>query len=405
MKIVLNLLFIISVLALFSCSNNEKIKPTHEPYSILIEKFNADFHSSISSFNTLELDTLYVPSNSVNSVILGYFNSIKEARNLADNLIIDSIISEYKLVKNDSIQTTFNSKFQFVGLNNGIPSLLGYDFHRNKFDILWSEWGRNVYGFYQDFEKNVSYFITSLSWGRRGGIPYILNTRLYFMDNYKETIKRKKIFGKGNLINGFWLNDNFQVYFYALDSIKTTIIKRVALQFDYDGNKLASDSSDYDLLSGGFPLPPKKNLQYFSPSNKYRIILGNKDSLNTISLYDEVKADSSAIVYSDEELLQIEWSFDDEFSIVRTAKIHTNEKGNSMISTLTVYNNFSRKILYQINGYGIKNFFIFGNNIVYDDGIESNSKIYFYNFKENKIIRTVEHKDGLGVFTYPQVPD
>lgn len=402
----LKCVFVITLfLFLISCTSSNEKTVTHEPYSILIEEFNSDFQTAISSFNTLELDTIYIPSNQVNSVVFGYFSSIFEAKSFAENLILDSVISEYKLISNDSIKTTFNSKMNFVGLHQNLPSIYSYDLHKKNFDLVWGEWGRNVYGLYPDFEKNVSFFITSLSWGRRGGIPYILNARLYYLNHENESIQRKKIFGKGNLINGFWLNDNFMVYFYALDSVKTSVMKRIAYQFDFKGKTIQSDSSDYDLLKGGFPLPPKKNLNYFSPSNKYRILVGSKDSLSTISLYSEIVGDSSAILFSQEELLQLEWSYDDRYSFIRTAKIIIEKEMNNLVSTLIVYDNEIREIVYQINGEGIKNFFIFGDTIVYDDRIEKNSKVYFYNFRNKNLVRTVEHKYGLGLFTYPQVPE
>ena len=134
-------------------------------------------------------------------------------------------------------------------------------------------------------------------------------------------------------------------------------------------------------------------------------ITGIKDTLNTISLYNEIKGDSSAIYYTSEELLQIEWSYDDTFSFIKTAELYQEKNKNKLKSTLIIYNNDEQRIVNQINGEGIKNFFIFGNTIVFDDGIETNSKIYFYDFRKNSFIRIVEHKCGLGIYTYPQIPE
>ncbi len=404
-SITYKLLLISFVFMLLSCTNSEDQKIKHKPYSILIDNFTSDFQSSITKFNTLELDTIYIPLNKVNSVVLGYFDQYQEAKSFAENLILDSVITEYSLFKNDSLKSKFNSKFRFVSLFKDIPSIYTYDFHTEKFDLIWGEWGRNVFGLYPHEENNITYFLTSLSWGRRGGIPYILNARLYYLDNYKDTIKRKRIIGKGNLINGFWLEDNFNLYFYYLDSVKTSIMKRFHFEYEVKGNLINRDSSEFDLLSGGFPLPPKKNLNFFSPSNKYRIITGIKDTLNTISLYNEIKGDSSAIYYTSEELLQIEWSYDDTFSFIKTAELYQEKNKNKLKSTIIIYNNDEQRIVNQINGEGIKNFFIFGNTIVFDDGIETNSKIYFYDFRKNSFIRIVEHKYGLGIYTYPQIPE
>ena len=93
------------------------------------------------------------------------------------------------------------------------------------------------------------------------------------------------------------------------------------------------------------------------------------------------------------------------FSFIKTAELYQEKNKNKLKSTLIIYNNDEQRIVNQINGEGIKNFFIFGNTIVFDDGIETNSKIYFYDFRKNSFIRIVEHKCGLGIYTYPQIPE
>jgi hypothetical protein len=78
---------------------------------------------------------------------------------------------------------------------------------------------------------------------------------------------------------------------------------------------------------------------------------------------------------------------------------------NSGSSKLIIYSLEHNEILKMWEGIGMKNYFVSGNLLIFDDGFGKDSFIIIYNLETRKTFAEIKIKDGCGLRNIPKIPD
>jgi hypothetical protein len=313
--------------------------------------------------------------------------------------------------KKEERKTNLNSTkpklkdFLFIGMIKDKAGLYKYELDKKAFKLWWSDKREEVVELsYSEKMQNV-FFITSKYFGKAGAFPFINNIKLYLMN--PETGRANFIEEIGNGLQVFtqWADENnFRIIINSFDKTVANYVNHRKILYNIYGKKLEDITETFDITKQGYPQPPEKKIDYFYPEKNYSIENRVNDSTAVYLKEDET---DRLIIKSDQQIKQIEW--ENEFLFLSTIKIKPNNESLNteipQISKLIVYSLEQSQILKMWVGGGVKNFFVAGDFLVFDDGFGKDSHIIIYDLKNKKIYDEIRIKRGCGLKNIPQIPD
>lgn len=284
--------------------------------------------------------------------------------------------------------------FIFVGLTDGKQGLYKYDFKKKSSEPLWFDTELNVVEFSYSENKKNAFILTAKKSGSNGAFPFINGLKLYLINSETDNVFFVEEIGNGIQFFAQWEGEfNFRIIINSFDKIFANLINHRVILYNVFGKKLGDRTDIYDLTIQGYPLPPGKQLNLFSPDRLFSVEL--KD--NSMVLKDRDNKKETNIFSSKQEIHQVEWK--DNLLFLSTIE------RDSINSLLIIYSTEDKRILKQWNWQTAKNFFIAGNYIVFDDDSKNNSKIVIYDFIDNMIYDVIEIEGGCGLRNISQTID
>lgn len=419
-KYTCNLSAVIIFLSLFSCKKEDAMRISKNvgvdtpkissTYSILLN----DYRSKRSADSLLLLqkskfhDTLFVRKLNTNKygVVIGQFPTNYSAGKHAYELFEDSLITAYKIIKNDSIVFDLYSNIPFSAYseNEKRPSVYNYNLVSGKYEMIWSRWGRKVINLNNSKELENCFITTALGMGWRGGFPYILDARVYMYNRLTNNIREIFFLGNGLQLYTYWETpDTFKVNFTILDSMQTSILIQKIIAFDDRGKKLYETERSFSLLTDGFPLPPPLIPLLTSPNHRYKLKHERANFKNNYFLYDIQTHLEYEITKSPNILFDVFWSEDSNYLFVLLQGRQRQNLRSSIrrASEFYIYNAGKKQMEKVFKGSRYKNYLINGNLILFDQRNDKEAKIIIYNFVKDKFIGEIKVPGGCGLNNIP----
>jgi hypothetical protein len=322
-------------------------------------------------------------------------------------LVFSILFLQFCNNKKEEQKTNLNSTepklkdFLFVGMIKDKAGLYKYEFDKKSFKLWWSDEKEEVVELsYSEKNRNV-FFITSKNFGMAGAFPFINNIKLYLINPETGRVNFIEEIGNGLQVFTQWADENnFKIIINSFDKKITNYINHRKILYNIFSKKLEDITEPYDITIQGYPQPPGKKINYFSPKQKYSIESRGDDSIGVYLIEDEKE---ELIYKSDQQIKQIDW--ENEFLFLSTVKIKPiNEDLNTKdpeISKLIIYSLEQKDILKIWGGGGVKNFFVAGDLLIFDNGFGNDSHIAIYDLKYKKIYDEIRIKHGCGLKNIP----
>ncbi len=316
-----------------------------------------------------------------------------------------------KVNKNEADKTGKNKtqgSFFFVGMKDYEPSIFKFSFDSLSQSLIWHKKDHEVTELsYSPDRKNI-FFITVSDEGKKGVLPFINEVNVYSLKIDSSKTEHLIRMGNGIQLFNFWeSNSLFKVVLNSLDTIKSNTIIHRSVEFNINGKKTSDKVKRYDIIKQGYPEPEIFSNNNFS-NGRFSLDTTNNGS-TSIFLIDNEKKDTSLITTVNQKLNGTKWSDDGDFLFFSTLDITPNNESiynkDPQTSKLFIYSLKDKKITKLFEGGGVKNFFIYKNWLIFDDGFEKNSEIMIYDFDSNKLIKEIKMEGGCGLENIPQIPD
>ena len=298
--------------------------------------------------------------------------------------------------------------FYFVGMIGDNPGI--YKFHSRDKSVssFWSKDKEKVIELSYSADRKHAFFLTAADYGKNGIFPFVKDVRLYLLNIDSSKIIPVYKIGNGIQIFTAWETDNtFKIVLNEFDKTIANYIDQKILIFSQFGKKLVDNTKTYDITKQGYPKPPSAVRKFISADGKK--LLAKKDSSEFwIFLSSGTPKTQKLITRTDQNLNDALWSSDGKILIFSTLDI--SQENKSLYSTqpstskLYVYSLLKRRIIKAWNGAGIKNFFIKGGFLIFDDGFDGSSSIHIFNYRINEPVFTIKIKGGCGLRNIPSVP-
>ena len=299
-------------------------------------------------------------------------------------------------------------EFYFVGLIGGNPGI--YKFISNiqqsgksdiNFNKFWSKKNEKVIKLSYSPDKKSVFFLTAEDIGKKATLPYINDIRLYRISQDSSKAAFIKKIGTGLQVFTVWGQDKtFRIILNEFDRNSADFVIQQTSVFSGAGNLLNSNSKKFNIFKDGYPQLEEKTGVTSSPGSRYSIF--SIDSTTT-SIFLQSNSDGTVklITSTDKKLNQVDWSSDEKYLVFSTAigsqRSKSAGQGNSNSSKLYVYSIDNNKITKTIDVSDMKNFFITGDLLIFDKGIQKNSNIQITNYKTLKPFYSIRLKGGSGL--------
>lgn len=392
------LLFFASVLIL-SCNEIKLEEEASDKYSINLGEFKTYEDADIFK-SKLDLQLwrdLKIEQADQNRFLLlyGNYSSAFDAGKNAFVLLSDSLINNYKVVKNLANINDPYSNVLFIAKYQSRPSVYSYNVLKKKSKLIWSRWGRKVLSINHSDDRSSVFILTALGYGKQGGFPYVRDVRLYIYNSEKDQIDEIEEFSNGLQIYSYWENsDTFKVNFTKPDSIHTEKIVQTIFSFDKTGKKTKSVNREFLLTRDGFPKPPLQKLQLFSPAGTYQVRITEDDNKKSIYLRDQKKRAELMIIETEEDIKKLRWSPDEKY--IFFILIEKN-KPNIVKNELMIINTDEKIVKRTFRGPIFKNLLLQGNLLFFDQQFEGISQITIYDFVTDIIFDEIRIAGGCGI--------
>jgi hypothetical protein len=299
-------------------------------------------------------------------------------------------------------------EFYFVGLigeNPGIYKFISKTQKPGKSDIsitkFWSKKNEKVIKLSYSPDKKSLFFLTAEDIGKKATLPYINDIRLYrISQDSSKAVFIKKI-GTGLQVFTVWGQDkSFRIILSSFDRNSADFVIQQTSAFSGVGNLLNSNTKKFNIFKDGYPQIEEKTGITSSPGSRYSIF-SIDSTLTSIFLQSNSDGKVRLITSTDKKLNQVDWSSDEKYLIFSTAIGPQRNKsagtGNSNTSKLYIYSIENNKITKALDVNEMKNFFITGDLLIFDKGIQKNSNIQITNYKTLKPFYSIRLKGGSGL--------
>jgi hypothetical protein len=331
------------------------------------------------------------------------------------NVIILIILSSLLLScgKKDNEQPVYQKKrdfhsFIFTGMSARKPALYKYNVKNNSVSLFWKGDSEEIVDLSYSPGHTSAFFLTASRQGKQGIFPFVKNARLYVLPDSASEPGFVSDIGSGIQIFSRWESETvFRIIFNSWDKKVSTYIDQKTIIFNIFGRILQEENQVYDITSDGYPRLPRSNPDTLSPAGKYQVSF-NENKPDSVFLIHRKTKKSDFMMSVNKPVNEIQWS--DDRTMIFLSTLDVTQANTSLFSgmpntsSIYAYSVDQQKLLRKWTGGGYKNFFTIGDFLIFDDGFESNSSIYIYNFKVDKVIKQVKIKGGCGLRGIPEIP-
>lgn len=397
-KTIYKLILATITLFVFTACNEIKLEEEiSDIYSIALGEFKTlDEAESYKSKIDLQLwRELKIVQADQNLFILTYgnFNSSFESGKKAFELYNNSLIDNYKILKNSDYINDLFANVLFVARYQGRPSVYNYNILTKKSKLLWSRWGRKVLAVSYSEDRNTAFIATALGYGKQGSFPYVRDVRLYIYSGEKNQVDEVAELGNGLQLYTYWENnDTFKVNFTKPDSIESELLIQQIYPVDKSGKLHNVRERTFVLTKDGFPRPPDVRLKLFSPSGTFQLRLVNEENRNYVYLRDLKKKAEVMITEFQGKINNVKWTSDEKFLFIITSNKAQNNKNQ-----LLIINALEKNLERNFTGPVYKNLLVQGNLLFFDQQYEGISQITIFDFAAGKFFDEIQIPGGCGI--------
>jgi hypothetical protein len=315
--------------------------------------------------------------------------------------------TSYKNKEINNVRTK-SSGFYFVGMKDSEPSIYQFHFDSLNYSLVWHKEEEGVTELSYSLNRKNVFFVTVKAKGKNGLLPFIDSVNIYSLEPDSNKIYNLESLGNGIQVFTYWKsNSSFGIVMNSFDKVHSNTIINRKVEFNVKGIKTTDQKKFYDIVKQGYPSPEVFSNDNFS-NGRYLIDTTN-GKLTSIFLIDNENKDTALVTTVDQKLNRINWSNNGKYLIFSTIDIsprnetlYNEEPSTSKIFIYCLENKTLAKVF---EGSGIKNFFLYNNWVIFDDGFREKSEIMIYNYITNEMVKEIKIKDGCGLENIPAIPD
>ncbi|RKY94561.1 MAG: hypothetical protein DRQ01_02075 [Ignavibacteriae bacterium] len=327
------------------------------------------------------------------ALLISFFAiSCNNKQNKNVNNRIDSIeVSDTKPIEK-------RNHFLFVGKYYGKPGVFKYNIQEQKYEPVFAVQKESVISLNYSRNLNSIFFLTVGKSGTRGGLPFVNKIKFYRVNPENQMVEMIKDFGNGSQLLAQWNDDgNYEVIITSIDKTISSYFNVDKKVYNTFGRLIDEKIETYDIINDGYPSLIPNRSSTVSPSGKYGIALVN----DSIFLKTAGEDNLELITISNYEINKVSWNNDEEFLFFSTITPDNETVNVRKKSELFVYSIIGDSLVSKWEGAGAKNFITFINLLVFDDGLNYQSIINIYNYKQNELVETVKIRGGCGLVNIP----
>lgn len=368
-------------------------------YTIIINEANS-FDSLHLLSNKIELLYGTKSKYEASAILVGAFQSAKLAWYFAEDLIKDTLISDYLLSHNKiPVEANFN-KFIFVGGYLNRPSLFEFDFRTKKAKMVWSQWGRKIIKLFPRQLNNHYFFTTGLTMGRSGGFPFITDSRLYQYNKADDMVNRINKFGNGLQLSAGWKNsDTLKTSFVVMDSLKSSFFMDREILYNLAGKAVDTVETIYDILKDGFPKKTKPKIAFNSPDGKYHVQSRQEVGDNIIAIFKNKTKYLNTIDTTKLAISKIVWSEGQKYSVICTRESFLERRESE--NCIYIFNLEKNELIAEIETELLKDVIFYGDYLLFDDLSRDKQIIRIYDCEKSELFNTIEISKDCGIYSIP----
>jgi len=300
---------------------------------------------------------------------------------------------------NDTLQIEKRDYFLFVGMYHGKPGVFKYNILEQKYEPVFAVQKESVISLNYSRDLKSIFFLTAGKSGTRGGLPFVNRIKLYHVNPGNQAVEMIEDFGNGSQLLAQWNDDgNYEVIITSIDETVSSYFNVDKKVYNTFGRLIDEKTETYDIINDGYPsLVPLRN-STVSSSGKYGIAVV-KDSIFLKTAGEE---NMQFITIANYEINKISWSDDEEYLFFSTITKNDEIVNSQKQSELFAYSITGDSLISNWEGAGVKNLIIFINLILFDDGLNYQSHINIYNYKQNEMVEIVKMRGGCGLVNIPR---
>ncbi len=299
----------------------------------------------------------------------------------------------------DTIPIEKKDHFLFVGMYYGKPGVFKYNIQEQKYEPVFAVQKESAINLNYSKDLNSIFFLTVQKSGTRGGLPFVIKIKFYRVNPENQAVEIIEDFGSGSQLLAQWNNDgNYEVIITSIDKIISGYFNVDKKVYNTFGRLIDEKTETYDIIKDGYPSLVPNRSSTLSPSGKYGIAVVN----DSIFLKTAGKYNMQFITIANYEINKVSWNNDEDFLFFSTITPDNETVNMQKQSELFAYSINSDSLVSKWEGAGAKNFITFNNLLVFDDGLNYQSFINIYNYKQNEIVETVRIRGGCGLVNIPR---
>jgi hypothetical protein len=396
------------MMLLNSCSEDQNDNTDNKNYSIKIGEFtslnNAKSYVLQLDKKILARGRILKANDRLYKVLLVKYQSSFEAGMEAFRFYRDSLIRSYSIYKNQKETVDDFRNLLFVANYDGRPSVYSFDLLKKGVKVIWSRWGSKVISFNTSFDRSSAFITSALSYGKRRGLPYILDVHLFFLNRAADYTEEVGDLGDGTQLYTYWeMKDTFKVNITSIDTVNSGTVSQEIYSFSSGGKPGKVTSRNFDLLKEGFPYPPKRNPALLSPGKRYQARQVVSVRNNYIYLKDLEEKSEVLISSSKRKIYDARWSDDGNYLFIVTENSLPVRimKKSEPTGELIVVDARQMKQVITFSSFRFGNLLVQGNFLFFDERLNDLSRIGVYDFEQNKFYYTISIPGGCGLFNLP----
>ena len=396
------------ILSECTISDNDTYQDTKIKYSISLGEFKTEEEAvKIKAILESKLNsTLRIEKTVKNKYQLLFSNFVSsfEAGESAFDLYSNSLIQDYKIVRNGKPVEDVFTNVLFVAKYLGRPSVYSFNLLTKQSSVEWSRWGRKVISLNHSIDNQSAFITTVLGYGRQSRFPYIHEARIYFLNRVNDQTDELAELGNGVQLYTYWeSSDTFKVNYSMLDTVNSKIVIQNIYPFDINGKSGLIQKRKYDLLQHGFPSIPRRNPVELSPNKEFQFRNVRSNGESNIYLRNLKQRSEELVVTTKRNINDARWSEDGNYLFIITDNQSVDSKGVKAEKTgeLIIIDAFKMKIVRIFSGFHFENVLVHGKLLFFDERLKDIAQIAVYDYTRDKLLNTISLYGGCGINNLP----
>jgi hypothetical protein len=328
-------------------------------------------------------------------LVVLFFLYIISCNNKQSNNVNDWIDS---IEVSDTTPIEIRDHFLFVGKYYGKPGIFKYNIKEQEYEPVFAVQKESVISLNYSRDLNSIFFLTAQRSGTRGGLPFVNKIKFYRVNPENQVVEMIKDFGSGSQLLAQWNDDgNYEIIITSIDKTISSYFNVDKKVYNTFGRLIDEKIETYDIINDGYPSLIHNRSSTISPSGKYGIAVVN----DSLFLKTAGEDNLQFITISNYEINKVSWNNDEDFLFFSTITPDNESVNKQKQSELFAYSTSGDSLVSKWEGAGAKNFITFNNLLVFDDGLNYQSLINIYNYKQNELVVTIRIRGGCGLVNIP----